>query len=137
MNNMQSIQLMDLPDEILELIFTKLNTVDVFNSLTNINQRIDNIIFSHNCTLHISLIEYSTNDDIVPLYDKQIERYCGQILEKVFNNIKWFSLDTSSLDRVLCFATYSNLNRLDLYNINMCTSFYLFESKKFYLFFFI
>jgi hypothetical protein len=107
----------------------------VFNSLTNINERIDKIIYGRHFTSHLSLFKGSLNDGIYPLYDKALDRLCYQILPKIHDNIKWLSLEILSMERILHAATYPALDRLSLYNINMAAHGRLFYSKKFDLVF--
>jgi hypothetical protein len=44
-NNNHRLNILDLPDEILLNIFNKLNLVDVFYSLVDVNQRFDRLVF--------------------------------------------------------------------------------------------
>jgi len=101
--------LMDLPDELLYLIFIKLNTMDVFNSLTNIHERIDKIIYGRYFISHLRLFKFSSNEVINPLYDKELDHLCYRILPKISDNIKWFSLEVLSTERFLHAANYPNL----------------------------
>jgi hypothetical protein len=65
---MESIQFMDLPDEILSMISTKLNTIDAFDSLTGIHERIDKILHDRGFTNRLKLFKWSSDDIIYPLY---------------------------------------------------------------------
>jgi hypothetical protein len=109
--------------------------MDVFNSLTNINERIDKIIYDRHFTSRLILFKGSLNDDIYPLYDRELDRLCYQLLPKIHDNIKWLSLEVLSMERILHVATYPNLYGLSLYNINITTHARLFCSKKFDLVF--
>ncbi|CAF1579846.1 unnamed protein product [Rotaria sp. Silwood1] len=131
-----SMQLIDLPDEILLMIFTKLNTIDAFNSLIGINKRLDTIIKDPVFTNHLTLFKLSSNDLIHRLDDKVIERFCLQILPQIHDKIKWFNLESLSMERILLASNYPNLCGLGLYNIDEDAATYLFyhECSDFHIF---
>jgi hypothetical protein len=81
--DIKSFDLLDLPDELLYLIFIQLNKIYVFNSLTNIDERIDKIIYGRYFTIHSRLFKFSSNEVINPLYDKELDRLCYRILPQV------------------------------------------------------
>jgi len=116
---MKCLHLLDLPGELLYLVFIQLNQMDVFNSLTNIDERIDKIIYGHYFTSHLRLFKFSSNEVINPLYDKELDHLCYRILPKISDNIKWLSLEVLSTERILHAANYPNLYGLSLYNINI------------------
>jgi len=83
--------------------------MDVFNSLTNINERIDKIIYDRHFTSHLILFRGSLNDGIYRLYDTELDRLLYQILPKIHANIKWLSLEGLSVERILDAATYPTM----------------------------
>ncbi|CAF1402746.1 unnamed protein product [Rotaria sordida] len=123
-----TIQLTDLPDELLLIIFTKLNVIDLFNSLAGINQRLDIILHDPAITNHLTLFKHSSDDLIHPLDDKILDRFCLQILPEIHDKIKWLNLELSSMERIFQVANYPNLSKLGLYNIDESTAGYLFHS---------
>lgn len=96
---------------------------------------IDTIIYGRHFTCHLALFKWSLNDGIDPLYDKKLDWFCYHILPKIYDNIKWLSLEILSVECFLHAATYPNLYRLSLNNININTHARLFYSKKFDLVF--
>ncbi|CAF0903187.1 unnamed protein product [Rotaria sordida] len=114
---MQSIGLLDLPDEILVMIFTKFNTVEAFDSLLDTHDKIDKLVYDPIFTNRLTLFKWSSNNIIDLLYDYVIDRLCFRILPKIYNNIKWLNLEFLSIDRILCFAIYPNLYGLGLFNM--------------------
>ncbi|CAF4300198.1 unnamed protein product [Rotaria sordida] len=114
---MESIGLLDLPDEILGMSFTKFNTGEAFDSLLDTHDKIDKLVYDPIFTNRLTLFKWSSNNIIDLLYDYVIDRLRFRILPKIYNNIKWLNLEFLSIDHILCFAIYSNLYGLDLFNM--------------------
>jgi hypothetical protein len=101
--------LLDLPNEILFYIFKKLNNIDVFNSLFNINnRRIESLIREKNFskTLNFVFIDNQTT----------IDQFCRSILPHIKNHVKCLIVELTSIKRILLASDYANLNELKLYN---------------------
>ncbi|CAF3690225.1 unnamed protein product [Rotaria sp. Silwood1] len=109
----------DLPDEILMIIFKKLNNLDVFYSLQGVNQRINKIIQDRVFTNRLIFVKW-LSDSFIDLIccDMILDRFCLQILPEIHHNIKWLDLESSSMKHVLRTAHYPNLRSLGLYNIH-------------------
>ncbi|CAF3966332.1 unnamed protein product [Rotaria sp. Silwood1] len=127
-----SVQLMDLPDELLIIIFKKLNNIDVLCSLIDVNMRFNKIICDQIFTSYLTLFQRSSDDVICPLNDRIIDRFCLQILPQIHYKIKWLNIESSSMKHILCIVDYPNLNGLGLYNIEEETFKRLFIGKYFY-----
>ncbi|CAF2612711.1 unnamed protein product [Rotaria sp. Silwood2] len=125
-----SIQFIDLPDEILLIIFTKLNTIDALNSLLGVNKQLDNIIQDPIFTSHLTLFRWSSNDRIDPLDHKVVNQFCLQILPQIHDKIKCLNLELLSMGRILRATNYPNLCELGLYNIDENTATYLFYHEQ-------
>ena len=65
-SNNDNLNILDLPDEILTIIFNKLNTIDVLYSLVDVNERFDRLILN---SLHICNLD-TTNMVIKSYYDR-------------------------------------------------------------------
>ncbi|CAF1480244.1 unnamed protein product [Rotaria sp. Silwood1] len=95
------VQLIDLPVEILMIIFKKLNNDEVLYSLKDINMRLDQIIGDPIFTNEISLIKYNSLADLTSaLPDIVLNRFYFQILPKICHKIKCFTLETLSIERI-------------------------------------
>ncbi|CAF1380874.1 unnamed protein product [Rotaria sp. Silwood1] len=127
------VQLNDLPDEVLLIIFKKLNNVKVLYSLMGINKRLDKILHDSIFTTNLTLLKYLLYDSIYSLSNSMLDRYCVEILPKVNNKIKWLNLESSSMKRILLSAKYPNLFGLGIYNIEKETTLRLFTGKIFLL----
>ncbi|CAF3575023.1 unnamed protein product [Rotaria sordida] len=113
------IGLNDLPDEILMIIFKKLNNIDILYSFYDANQRLNKIIHDPIFTSRLTFVEWSLDNFIDLLSCKTIlNRFCFRILPEIHNKIKWLGLESSSMKHVLRAAHYPNLDSLGLYNID-------------------
>ncbi|CAF4101490.1 unnamed protein product, partial [Rotaria sordida] len=114
-----SIGLNDLPDEILMIIFKKLNNLDILYSFHSVNQRLNEIIKDPIFTSRLTFVKWSSDNFIDLLSCNTIlNRFCLQILPEIHNKIKWLDLESSSMKHVLRVAHYPNLDSLALYNID-------------------
>jgi hypothetical protein len=123
------VQLNDLPDEILLIIFKKLNNISLLYSLLGINKRLDKILHDNIFTNTLTLFEYFSFDYISSLPNPIMDRFCSAILPSIEYKIKWFNLDASSMERILLSGNYSNLSGLGIYNITEENALYLFRGK--------
>ncbi|CAM4840382.1 unnamed protein product [Rotaria magnacalcarata] len=114
-----TIQLDNLPDEILIMILKKMSQTDVLYSLIDVNQRLNSIAHDPIFTNHLTLREFISNDSINPSTDSMFDRFCSHILPKINDKIKWLDLDSSCMERILRATNYPSLYGLTLYNMNV------------------
>ncbi|CAF4584509.1 unnamed protein product [Rotaria socialis] len=114
-----TIQLDNLPDEILIMILKKMSQTDVLYSLIDVNQRLNAIAHDPIFTNHLTLREFISNDSINPSTDSMFDRFCSHILPKINDKIKWLDLDSSCMERILRATNYPSLYGLTLYNMNV------------------
>ena len=112
--NRSSAQLMQLPDELLLIILKKLDNVDVLLSLMGSNPRFDRIICDPCFTTEIDLIR-SNDDERCAEMNTVIDRFCSDILPRIHHQIKWLKVQSTSIERLLLAADYSNLSQLDIF----------------------
>lgn len=125
------VELNDLPDEILLIIFKKLNNVEVLYSFLGVNQRLNKIMHDPIFTNHLSFLDCSLNKLINQFPSHVIRnRYCFQILPEVSMKIKRLDLEPSSMKRILRAADYPHLSRLGLYGIRINTTRSLLTGKE-------
>ncbi|CAF1325904.1 unnamed protein product [Rotaria sordida] len=116
------IQLNDLPDEILMIIFKKLDNVEVLYSLMHVNKRINKLVHDSIFTSGLHLLRYLCSGYIYPLSDSILNRFCSKILPEIGHKIRWLSLESLSVERILLSTNYPNLFGLSLYNIELETA---------------
>ncbi|CAF3471436.1 unnamed protein product [Rotaria socialis] len=113
------IGLHDLPDEILMIIFKKLDNFDVLFTLHGVNERLNRLIKDSIFTSRLTFVEWMSNNfiDLISS-DMIVNRFRLQILPEIRHKIEWLDLESSSMKYVLRAAHYPNLYGLGLYNIN-------------------
>jgi len=84
------LNILDLPDEILLIICSKMNIVDVLYSLVDVNQRFDRLVLDpltiRNIDMTIRTFE-SVYDQIFSIDDKVLSRICDKILCRIYDQI--------------------------------------------------
>lgn len=134
-----TVQLDDLPDEILLYIFKKLSNADILYSLLDVNQRFNTILHDSIFTSQLSLYRLETKTEtyrfgacteIHRLPPPMMERFSSQILSQIGHKIKLLRLESISVKHILSSTTFPNLYDLGLYNIDSETAESLFCGKK-------
>jgi hypothetical protein len=127
-----SIELNDLPDEILLIIMKKLHNVEVLNSFMGVNKRFNRIAHDRTFTSHLSLMKRSWHCIIYnSLPDVVLDRFCSQILPEINHQINWLDLELTSIDRILRATNYPNLYEIGLYGIDIERALSVFLGKVF------
>ncbi|CAF3787381.1 unnamed protein product [Rotaria sp. Silwood1] len=126
-----SVELNDLPDEILMIILKKLYNVQVLYSLIGVNKQLNTILHDPIFTSHLTLMRCFSDDSIDSLPDPILDRFCLQILHEIHYKIQWLNLESSSMKRILLATNYPTLFGLGLYDIEIETALSLFIGKIF------
>jgi hypothetical protein len=117
--NLCKINFLDLPNEILLIILKKLDNVDVLYSLFDVyNQRLDNILEKDTFTNTLNFVLTTMTDDILPVSDPILDRFCISILPRIHYNVKSLILSSKSIERIFLAADYPNLSELKIFNFN-------------------
>jgi len=137
MNNLNNnrLNILDLPDEILCLIIEKLNMVDVFYSLVNVNQRFNRLVFD---SLYIHDLNMRTIMNINSLYDqtslidpKVLSRICKKILPRIHSHVHKLTVEEYSMKQILA-SNYPQLYSLSLINFQAETLYEYLTGVVFY-----
>jgi hypothetical protein len=108
--NQSAIHFLDLPNEILFIIFKKLDNIDVLYSLFGIqNKRIEAIIDDETFTNILSFTK------IPSMIDSKLDRFCTSILPQRHHSIRKLIVDIKSMKRILLAGDYPNLTSLELF----------------------
>lgn len=112
------IHLLDLPNEMLVSILTKLDNVDVLYSLFNINNyRLHTLTTSDVFTNTLKFVTASsTTDGYQSISDTIIDRFCMKILSQINVRVQCLVLEPTCMERILLATQYSQLSRLKIYN---------------------
>ena len=112
-----TVQLMDLPDELLLMIFKHLNNREMLLSLMGVHVRLDEIISDPIFTKCLTLTRLSKANLICPMDPLKLDRFCTEILPRIAEQVKWINIDASSMESVLLAEKYPNLFGIGIYNI--------------------
>jgi hypothetical protein len=123
------IRLNDLPDEILMMIFKKLDNFDVLYSLIGVNKGLDTIAKDSTFTKCLTL-EIPDNH-LKQFSDTVLKRFCFEIVPKIHYEIQWINVESSHMERILRLTNYPKLYGLGLYDLAAETARDLFTGKLF------
>jgi hypothetical protein len=117
-SNNNNINILDIPNEILLIIFNKLNTVDALYSLVDVNERFDRLVFD---SLHIRNLD-TTSIVIKSYYDRTssmdnnvLSKICD-ILPRIHHQLKELVVEQNSIKHILLTVDYPQLYSLSLVN---------------------
>ncbi|CAF1672233.1 unnamed protein product, partial [Adineta ricciae] len=111
--------ILDLPNELLIIIFNKLNAVDSLYSLVDVNERFDEIVLE---ALHIqcldtaNMLKESSFDESAPVNQAILRKICEKILPRLHLQLNELVVDQNSLQHILFSNTYPQLSSLSLVN---------------------
>ena len=123
-------ELNDLPDEILLLIFKKLSSTDVLYSFIDVNMRFDKLVHDSTITNHVSMTKLDSDNLVCSLNNEVLDRFCSRILPKIHHAITWLDVEFSSMKHVLLCTNYPNLYGLTIHNIEADAVSDLFNGKN-------
>ncbi|CAF3937090.1 unnamed protein product [Rotaria magnacalcarata] len=125
------VELNDLPDEILLIIFKKLDDLEILYSFQGVNERFNKIIYDPIFTSRLNFLKWSP-DKFVNKFSSHmiIEQFCSKILPTIRTKITWLDLESESMKNILDAADYPNLYALGLYNIEEETAKCLFTDER-------
>jgi hypothetical protein len=113
------LNILDLPDEILLIIFNKMNIVDVLYSLVDVNQRFDRLVLDpltiRNIDMTMKTFE-SVYDQTFSIDDQILSRICDKILCRIYDQINALTIEQYSMKCILHATNYPQLYSLSLIN---------------------
>ena len=116
---MNNLRLLDLPNEIIFIIFDELRPVDVFHSFANVNRRLDRLVFDPLYTRDLDLTYkmngYSSIDQPSSIKPEILSAICDSVLSHIGQNVQRLTVEHESSKQVLA-ATYPHLQSLSLFN---------------------
>ncbi len=114
-SNNNHINILDLPNEILFIIFNKLNMVDVLYSLVNVTQRFDQLIldpfYIRNLNM-TSMTMKSFYDRTYSIDNRVLDRICKNILPRIYHQVNELIVEQYSIARILHTISYPQLYSL-------------------------
>ena len=107
-----SINILDLPDEILQFIFHQLNLVDMFYSWVNVNERFDRLVLDPLHVQHLNFAIKRFNGSGNLRYTDILERICERVLPRINDKVIGLTLEPLSIEHVLSNVAYPQLRSL-------------------------
>ena len=114
-----TVALLDLPEEILLMIMSKMSNVDVLHSLVGTCEKLDRLARDLVHTRSIDFTEMTSNDEIRSLSDEMLNRFCGNILPRIHQNIECLTVESSSIHRLFQSINYPKLFKLILAEVDL------------------
>ncbi|UJR24265.1 hypothetical protein I4U23_027232 [Adineta vaga] len=107
----------DLPNEILFIIFNKLNMVDILYSLVDVCQRFNEIVLNPFYIRNLDMTTVTMKSCFQFMYsiDNQVlNKICQNILPRIYQQVNELTLEQSSVERVFGTINYPELYLLSL-----------------------
>ena len=114
MNN--NINILDLPNEILRIIFNKLNMINVLYSLVDINERFNRLIFDPLYVQNLDLTVKSLFNRNSSINNQIVGRICEKILPRIHDQVNKLTCELHLIEHILLTINYSELYSLSLIN---------------------
>ncbi|CAF4572452.1 unnamed protein product, partial [Rotaria sp. Silwood2] len=118
-SNNNNLNILDLPDEILLIIFNKLNRIDALYSLVDVNKRFNRLVLN---SLHIRNLD-TTSMVIKSYYDRRFSidnnillKICEKILPRIHHQLNELIVEQNSVKHILLTGYYLQLDSLSLVN---------------------
>ena len=113
------LHLLDLPNEILLIIMSKISNVDVLHSLIDTCEKLDRLARDLVHIRSIDLTEMTSNDEIRPILNVMLDRFCEHILPRIHQNIECLTVESSSIRRIFQSIDYPKLFKLILPELDL------------------
>jgi hypothetical protein len=117
--NYSGIGFLDIPDEILLIILSKLKNIDVLYSLVGVHERLDKILCDTIFTRSIDFATILSNGKNDSLMKQMLDRFCLDILPRIDQNIECLTLEPFSMKCILRASDYPNLHKLNLVKLDI------------------
>ena len=111
------VNIVDLPNEMLLIIFSKLKTVDVLYSLVDVNERFDQLVFEsfHVHSLDAAKMIIKSDEDVsVSIDNRVLTKICEKILPRIHHQLNELTVEQHSMERILLKVNYPQLHSLSL-----------------------
>jgi hypothetical protein len=131
--NHSTVNIVDLPDEILLHILKKLNNFDVLYSLVGVNEKLNRVACDINFTRLVDLMTIEPNRVTDSRSNAILDRFCMEILPRIHDNVESLTLQACFLPRVLHATNYLHLRKLDINNLELSMACHIFNGMLFHL----
>ena len=112
------LNLLNMPDEILLMILTELNMVDVLYSLADVNRRLNRVAHDSLYIRHLDLRGLTTIsarwNQLFPTDQHVVSRICEKILPRIHEQVHQLTVEPYSMKDILAAVNYPQLYSLSL-----------------------
>jgi hypothetical protein len=115
--NDSTVNILSLSDEILLVIYNKLDNMDVLYSLIGVNRKLDRLARDITFTQSVDLLTILSNESNDSKNKSILDRFFFDILPQIQHNIESLTLDSLLIDRVFRIGNYSKLHKLTFLNL--------------------
>lgn len=113
-SNYIHLNILDLPNEILVIIFNKLYMIDVLYSLVGINERFNRLVLDPLYIHHLDMIINSSLDHVSSIDNQVLSRICEKVLPQIHHRVNKLSVEPCSMKHILHTINYPQLYSLSL-----------------------
>ncbi|CAF1592005.1 unnamed protein product [Rotaria magnacalcarata] len=117
-NNHENTNILDLPNEMLLAIMSKLSKIDVLYSLVGVNRQFDQLIIDPFYIHDLDFTRKLLFDDISPIDKQTLDRICGKILPRINDKVNKLTVEPLSIERIFHAVDYAQLYSLSLVNFS-------------------
>jgi hypothetical protein len=117
--NNNNVNILDLSDEILLIIFNKLNPIDALYSLVDVNERFDRLVLNSLDIRNLnttSMVIKSYYDRTFSIDNNVLTRICSKILPRIHHQLNELIVEQNSVKDILLAGNYPQLNSLSFVN---------------------
>lgn len=119
------IKLLDFPNEILLIIFEKLQTIDALYSLMDVNRRFDRLALTcldvHDLDMTNGITLDSVHEQTLQVDSQVLSRICEQILPRIRHRVHKLTVERHLMKQILFTTNYPQLYSLSLVNFQEST----------------
>jgi len=113
-SNNNDINILDLPDEMLLIILSKLNMVDVFYSLVDLNKRFNQLVFDPLYIHHLDLTAKTSLDHNSPVDNQVFDQIRTKVLPRIHYKVNKIMVTSPSIEFIFNTVDYPQLHSLSL-----------------------
>ncbi|CAM4924218.1 unnamed protein product [Rotaria socialis] len=128
--NDSTVNILSLSDEILLVIYNKLNNMDVLYSLIGANRKLDRLARDVTFAQSVDLLTILLNESNDSRNKSILDRFCYDILPQIQHNIESLTLDSLLIDHVFRIGNYSKLYKLNFFNLQFEMASRIFNDKS-------
>jgi len=113
-SNTNDINILDLPDEMLLIILSKLDMVDVFYSIVDLNKRFNQLVLDPLYIHHLDLTVKTSLDHNSPVDNQVFDQIRTKVLPRIHDKVNKITVTSPSMEFIFNTVDYPQLHSLSL-----------------------